>query len=115
MAVPGPCPVIFNGGSDDAEAAVAAGASAVVVAAADVDIGEAVTKSGVEVIWNVESAEQVEVAFPSSYMLRSWYANKTPCMMKIHHAMSPLTWFAPLPGACDGWGWRSFLDWGGGQ
>lgn len=34
-------------------------------------IGEAVTKSGVEVIWNVESAEQVEVAFPSSYMLRS--------------------------------------------
>jgi len=57
---PGPCPVIFNGGSDDVEAAVAAGATAVVVAASELEVGEAATKSGVEVIWNVQSAKEVE-------------------------------------------------------
>eukprot|EP00287_Rhodomonas_sp_CCMP768_P008340 CAMPEP_0196723592 /NCGR_PEP_ID=MMETSP1091-20130531/5687_1 /TAXON_ID=302021 /ORGANISM="Rhodomonas sp., Strain CCMP768" /LENGTH=285 /DNA_ID=CAMNT_0042065549 /DNA_START=185 /DNA_END=1042 /DNA_ORIENTATION=+ len=58
---PGPCAIVFNGDLSEALAAVAAGASAVVVAASEVEVGETVAQAGAEVIWNIDSAEQVDV------------------------------------------------------
>ena len=54
---PGPCPVIFNGASDDAEAAVAAGAAAVVLDAAQAESAPALDA---EVLWRVGSADELE-------------------------------------------------------
>jgi len=54
---PGPCPVIFSGDAADAEAAVAAGATGVVLSASDLEQGKAL---GVEIIWAVSSETEVE-------------------------------------------------------
>eukprot|EP00966_Prymnesium_polylepis_P328772 7384533-Prymnesium_polylepis.2 len=54
---PGPCPVVFNGDCAHAAAAVDAGASAVVLTAAHLEESESF--GGVEVIWDVSSADEI--------------------------------------------------------
>ncbi len=55
--MPGPCPVVYSGDAAGAEAAIAAGASAVVLGADSLDV--AASLGGSEVIWRVESDEDV--------------------------------------------------------
>jgi len=54
---PGPCPVIFNGKSPEAEAAVAAGASAVVLEPSEHVL--AASLGAVDVIWRVSDEEEL--------------------------------------------------------
>ena len=54
---PGPCPVIFNGDSAQAEAAVAAGASAVVLAPSERSL--AASMGAADVIWRVNGEEEL--------------------------------------------------------
>jgi hypothetical protein len=56
---PGPLPLIFNGDTTQLEAAASAGASAVVLSSSELAEAEAATKLGMEVVWAVESKEDV--------------------------------------------------------
>lgn len=55
---PGPCPIVFNGDSVHADAAIADGAAAVVLRAEEIETAKSL--QGVEVIWRVESRSDVE-------------------------------------------------------
>ena len=55
---PGPCPVIFNGDGAQAEAAIEAGADGVVLTLAHLE--KAASVDGVEVIWEVSHADEVD-------------------------------------------------------
>lgn len=55
---PGPVPLIFNGDSADLESAASAGAGGIVLRAGELDKAEAAGKYGMEVIWEVGSAEE---------------------------------------------------------
>lgn len=60
---PGPCPVIYNGPFEDAELALEAGASAVVVSASS-DMDAPMVQG--EVIWKVSSTQEVEAALKNT-------------------------------------------------
>ena len=57
---PGPCPVVYNGPAVHAEAAIAAGAAGCVLTPSDLPTGAAVAASDAEVLWRVESTEDIE-------------------------------------------------------
>ena len=64
---PGPCPLVYNGDASEAAAAVAAGASAVVLSPSEA--GRAADFPDVEQIWRVTCAADVEALGNASFFL----------------------------------------------
>ena len=56
---PGPLPLIFNGDATELEAAASAGASGIVLSPSELGQAEAAAKLGMEVVWAVESQDDV--------------------------------------------------------
>jgi len=58
---PGPCPVVYCGDPEHAQAAVAAGAAGVVMPVDALDSAKEICREGAaEIVWDVSSAEQVD-------------------------------------------------------
>lgn len=56
---PGPCPIVFNGELAHADKAVAAGATAVVLTASNLEKASELDDAPVEIIWEVSTADEV--------------------------------------------------------
>ena len=84
---PGPCPVVFNGEATEASQAIAAGAQGVVLPAREIEVGKSIVENGIEVLWQVSSAEEIaaivadEAAPEDAFLLSADDANEAEALV----------------------------------